>query len=83
MILRTHTEAQESNCSYPLQSLKRRGTHFGDLQHKINVVTHPLNQPLLTEVTIINLKIEALKRLEPTFHKEGQPGFLTYVQGWD
>lgn len=75
MSLRACTEAQERTCSYPLQSLNRRGTHFGDLLHKINVVAHPLSQPPLTEVTIINLKIEAPQRLEPTFHKEGQPGF--------
>lgn len=74
-------EAQESSCSFPPQNLNRRGTHFGDLLHSEDqCVTCPLSQPQLTEVTT-DLKIEAPKRLEPTFHQEGLPGFLTYVQG--
>lgn len=49
---------------------------------RINAITCPLSH-YSTEL-IINLNTEAPERLEPPFHMEGHPGFLTYVpdQGW-
>lgn len=61
--LRVHTEAQQSNCGLAPSKPKYLKHTFGDSLHRISTV----KCQALVEVTR-NLKIEAPKRLETTFH---------------